>query len=449
MDYNLIGFLLIGSIALIGAAGLSSRPGFPFPRSLFMLAVAVRLFGATARYEVLHRLYDGIGDATGYYAYGLMMAERIWELDFSVLSLEQWFEGPRHWWGTLALRNLSGIVLSVIGPTMRGEFLFFSLLSFAGLSMMALAVHRLAGSRAGLAFATFVWFWPSLWFWPSSVGKEAVVFFAMGVVVLGFAGRGNRIRWLPYLVGLGLTFSIRPHVALVLAVTTGASLWLGSWRRLTPARLIQSVALALVLLLTFRALSVEFGLIDADLEGVQEFVSYRAQQTLLGGSSLGAVPSGILALPMAFVNIWLRPLPWDVHNSMALLSALETGFLWFLIFRRRRDLRLGLARWRRHRLLRLAVPFLFVYTVMIGLTFGNLGIIVRQRSPLFPFVFLLLCSSALFAYRRRFNSVPVASRPVFWASVPAASVPDFEASVPATTRIPERRQKGTRPWAAR
>jgi hypothetical protein len=164
--------------------------------------------------------------------------------------------------------------------------------------------------------------------------------------------------------------------------------------------------LGLVLLFTFRMLTAEFGLIDADLEGFQEYVSYRAQQTLLGGSSLGAVPTGITAIPMAFINIWLRPLPWDIHNSMALLSAIEILVLWIFVWRRRSDLRLGLTRWRRHRLLQFAVPFLAGYTLMIGLTFGNLGIIARQRSPLFPFVFLLLCSSALLAASRSRTSRP-------------------------------------------
>jgi hypothetical protein len=30
------------------------------------------------------------------------------------------------------------------------------------------------------------------------------------------------------------------------------------------------------------------------------------------------------------------------------------------------------------------------YTLMVGLSFGNLGIIARQRAPMFPFLLLLL-----------------------------------------------------------
>ena len=143
MTWDLLGFLVIGAVALVGAAALASRPGFPFPKGLFVGAVALRLVGSTARYEVLQRLYDGVGDASGYYASGWILAQQLWQGDFSILSTDYWLDGPR-WWGTPAIRNLSGIVLSVIGPTMRGEFLIFGLLSFAGLVLMALAVVRLA-----------------------------------------------------------------------------------------------------------------------------------------------------------------------------------------------------------------------------------------------------------------------------------------------------------------
>ncbi len=441
MTWNLLGFLVIGAAALIAAAAIGGRPGFPFPQRLFVGAVALRLVGSTARYEVLERLYDGVGDASGYYASGWILAQRVWQLDFGVFSAEQWLGGPRSWWGTSAIRNLSGVVLSVIGPTMRGEFLFFSLLSFAGLVLMALAVLRLSDRRTAVAFATLAWLWPSLWFWPASVGKESVIVFGIGLVLYGFAGNGDRMRWLPFLAGLGVAFSIRPHVALALVAATGIGLWFGSRRRMTPGQLVQAAVLAAVLMVTFRGLSSEFGLIDADLEGVQEFVSYRAQQTLLGGSSLGAVPSGVTALPMAFVNIWLRPLPWDVHNAMAALSAVEVALLWWILWRRRRDLRVGLVNWRRNRLLQFAVPFLFGYTMMIGLTFGNLGIIARQRSPLFAFVFLLLCSTALLAYRRRPESTP---RPMLMPTPTAIRRPtalDAELHSPPTTEI--------RKWAQR
>lgn len=430
MSYNFLGFALLSGLVMIAAAVIASRPSFPFPPKLFMGAVALRILGSTLRYEVLQRYYDGVGDASGYYATGLVLARQVWALDFSLFSVEQWMGGARSWWGTAALWNVSGIVLSAIGPTMRGEFLAFALLAFSGLVMMAVAVYRLAGRDAAIAFATVTWLWPSLWFWPSSIGKESIIVFAFGLVVLGYTGFGHRLHWVPFTAGLAVAFAIRPHVALSLAVAAGLAHWMGRWHRMTPGRVVQLLILLGILFVTLRAVGSEFGLIDADLEGVQEFVSFRAQQTLVGGSSLGAVPRGVLALPRAFINIWLRPLPWDIHNSMALLSALEVALLWVFVWFRRRDAALALHRWRHHRLLQFAVPFLVGYTLMIGLTFGNLGIIARQRSPLFPFVFLVLSASWLFATKRT-PADPNPSQPTTQRPAPAA--------------VPERRRTWARP----
>jgi hypothetical protein len=41
-------------------------------------------------------------------------------------------------------------------------------------------------------------------------------------------------------------------------------------------------------------------------------------------------------------------------------------------------------------MLRLAVPFILVYSITLGMLIANLGIIARQRVFLFPFLFLLV-----------------------------------------------------------
>lgn len=383
--------------------------------------------GALARYDMIRLFYGGVADAWRYYHTGMPIARQVWSLDPYIFSHAFWFGGPGRWWGTPFMEKLTGVLLAFTGPTMRGGYLLFSMLAWSGLYLTALTVFRHRPGRGAVRFAAWIWLWPALWFWPSSIGKEALTVFAMGLAFYGYAGSGNRISWLPYLVGIGLAFALRPHVGAVLALATAAAYWLRSWKRLGPRRIIELVLAGVLAAVFLSGMAAQFGLQNADLEGVQEFVSYRSGQTLEGGSSIGQGPGGALAVPMAFVNIWMRPFLWEVHNTMALLTALEVMALWGFAITRRHAIGFSLRHWRKDRLLVFSLPLLAGYTLMIGLTFANLGIIARQRSPLFPLIFLLFTAAGAFAADR-----PVrAPRPRRRAKRTAAVAPPAAAASPA------------------
>jgi hypothetical protein len=408
MGYGLLGFFAIAFLSLAAGAALAGSTRNPFPRRLVMTAVALRIVGSIARFDMIRLFYGGLADANRYFHEGLTLAKRIWAFDPWVFTAEFWFGGMGRSWGTPFMEKITGVVLTLVGPTMRGAYLVFSMMAFAGLYLIALAVYRHRPGPGAIRFATWVWLWPSLWFWPSSIGKEAVTVFAMGLVTYGYAGDGNRIHWLPLLAGLGLAFGLRPHVGAVLGLALAGAYWLQTWSRPSPRKIVEMVLAAALAVVLLNGMAAQFGLEDPDLEGVQEFVAFRGGQTLTGGSNLGARPSGLLALPMAFVNIWMRPFPWDVHNVMALFAAVEVLLLWWLAWKQRKWLRVALKGWWRDRMLAFAAPLLFGYTVMIGLTFANLGIIARQRSPLFPFLFILLTAAgAQRVAERRAARVPV------------------------------------------
>lgn len=420
-SWNLPGFILLSLLTLaLGGIFANSRRN-PFPARLLLAALALRIVGATVRFDMIRLFYGGLADAQRYFRYGLDMAEMVWSFDPYVFSFGFWF-GSVRWWGTSFMEKTAGVVVSMVGPSMRASYLVYSLLSFAGLYLIALAVHRHRPGPGAVRFATWIWLWPSLWFWPSSIGKESLTVLAIGLAFYGYAGRDQRTRWLPFAAGVALAFAIRPHVGAVLGLATMTAFWLRSWKKTGPRRIVEGVLAAVVALFMLSSMAAQFGLDSADLEGVQEFVTYRTTQTLEGGSSIGGTPNGLAALPMAYVNIWLRPFPWDVHNVMALFSALEVMLLWALALQRRQVVWFTLKHWRRDRLLAWGLPFLAGYTLMIGLTFANLGIIARQRSPLFPFVFLLLTGAGAFAsarlpQRQAATNRPAAQRPAVAAAV--------------------------------
>jgi hypothetical protein len=404
--YSWAAFMVLATVAWLATALWVQRHSEwgRWTRRLILIAVVLRVIGAAARYEVFFRFYDGGGDAVGYYVVGLTYAKSFWNLDFAiVLDRSLWWVGQ--WWGSQFLRFVSGFVLTLIGPSMRGEFLAFSLFSLAGLLLFGRAYRRSFPWAPLERYLAWILLLPSLWFWPSSVGKEAFVLLCMGMVAAGHAGDGAKPNWLLMGTGLGLAFCVRPHVAAVLIGAVGASQWLVKRQIRGPGDVVRTVLVGVLVVVVGVAALERLGVDQVDLEGIQEFMEDRADMTAIGGSAIGG-SSGLSDVPMAFVNILLRPFPWEAHHAFAMLSSLEMVLLWAFVFRRRRTLKQALLGWRQNRLLTFALVFSLAYVLMIGLVFHNLGIISRQRVLVFPFLFLILEAQPVPARRRVPKAAP-------------------------------------------
>jgi hypothetical protein len=254
---------------------------------------------------------------------------------------------------------------------------------------MARAVAAVTSEDQGRRFAALLWLWPSMWYWPSSIGKESVMLFGLGLVVLGVAGRRGtgELRWMPYLAGLVACFFVRPHVATIVAcAAVPASMVI--WLRDRGRRSIELAGACVVALAVGAATSVFLEV--ETVEDLQAVVERRAETTLQGGSRLPGLPSGVDAVPQAVVNMYLRPMIWEVHNPMALAAALEVCVLAGLVWLRRRGLVRSLGALGASRLMPFAVLVLVAYSLMVGLFYGNQGLIARQRTLAMPFLFLLL-----------------------------------------------------------
>ena len=391
--YELVAFLLLALVVLAAGVMLTGRrPDLaPVVRNLLLAGLALRVVGSTLRYEVFFRFYDGGGDAGVYYYLGLFYAEHLRALDFGIL-LDRSLWAVGQWWGTQFVRFISGFVLSLIGPSLRAEFLVFSLFAFGGLLFYGRAFQRAYPWVRPERYLVFVLLWPSLWFWPSSVGKEAVILLALGLTAAGHVGDGRRPNWWLLAAGIGLAFAVRPHVAAVLTVSAALSSWFLAQRK--GGSLPRTILVALLALVVTVGALQRLG-VDADVDSVQDFMQQRAQMTSTGRSEIEVSSGGWSSVPLAFVNILMRPFPWEAHHALAMVSSLEMVALWFLVWRRRKNLWQALRQWNRNRFLSFALIFTFFYVLMIGLVFFNLGIIARQRVLVFPSLFLLLEARAI------------------------------------------------------
>ena len=379
--YEWLGFFIV---FFIGFALVSGPIRSNFPQNLLGVIIGgylMRPIGSLMRYFVLYTFYDG-GDAGKYYRTGLYFAEYIWDLDFSFLSLPAPHTGNA---GTEFVMYLSGFVVSFLGPTRRGGFFFFAILSFIGL-LLFLKAFQMNYPRADLRrYAKWLFLWPSLWFWPSSIGKDALILLATASVVYGFCG--NRIRWFSLVFGLFLAGLIRPHVAGVLILSLLIAHLVLQPGRWTPKRIFQGVVLMLIAGVVLWKGAARMGFVT-DYEGVTSFIDDVRQGTAGGGSEIEAPGIGISSVPMAFVNILMRPFPWEARSPVTAAAALEMMLLWFFVWRRRRNIARLAKEWRHHRILRLALPLTFLYVLMLGMAFGNLGMIARQRIHILQMLFL-------------------------------------------------------------
>lgn len=384
----------LGLVAVIGVvfAAMGLVAISRLPRVVKLLAIAaltLRVVGATIRYYVLVGYYDGVGDATRYYNVGLEYAEQFSRLDFTPLTNSQeWWTGV--WWGTQFVFFPSGFVLSVIGPTMLGEFLVFAMLGFLGLVWFAVAFRRSYPRAALPGYLRWLWLFPSLWFWPSSVGKEAIVLLGVGLCVLGFVGRRERFTWPLLALGLFCIFAIRPQIAAVMLVSLVLAQWVGLQGQWTPARAAQGVLILIVGFLGITMSMQYLGIDQVDVEGVQTYMESAPARRVGGGSAIDPVQVGWQGIPLALINTLFRPFPWESRTVLMLASSLEMVIFWIALWIRRENVVMVLRHWRSDRMLRLAIPFIVLYAISLGLVHTNLGIIARQRVFLFPFFFLLL-----------------------------------------------------------
>jgi hypothetical protein len=155
------------------------------------------------------------------------------------------------------------------------------------------------------------------------------------------------------------------------------------------------------------------GIDGFDSEGVQSYLEDNKGRSVGGGSQMEAASVGLAGIPAALGTILFRPFLWEVRNAMVLITALEIMGFWAIVLYRRRTFLTALRYWRHDRLLRVAIPFILVYSVTLGMVMGNMAIIARQRIFLFPFLFLLVEAVPAMARRRAAGAArarPVPSR---------------------------------------
>jgi len=373
-------------------------------RELIGIVIAgffLKIIGTLLRFYVFSSVYSGVADSTYYYKNGSQLAAAV-------------RAGRISWTEVLPLARelqfvirLSGLVLTVTGPTRIGAFLVFGTMGFWGAVLLLVAGCRAIPSLATRRYAWLCMVVPTMVFWPSSLGKEAWLLLCIGAFSFGLAKLltwdGTRLAVaLMVLAGLGIG-AVRLHLIVIFLVGATAAVVqrvaMPSERRASGNKFVAlligagaTLGIGALGVAFVRRVNVNKNNGQGDILAVVDTALVRVEtMSTAGGSAYSPINvRNPINWPYAIVRTLTRPLPIDVRSLSGLLPALEVLlFLVALVVGYRRLAGLG-SKIRK-------APYLtysIVTMLMFGLIFssiGNLGILVRQRSLVAGFMILLLC----------------------------------------------------------
>jgi hypothetical protein len=395
-SYDTWGAVLIGPILFAITLPMLSRQARRENDSrlfwLLFLALAVKLFIGTAiRYYITIDVYKG-ADARSYHLEGVRI---------STLFLHGNFDpGLKSIYTTDFINLATGILYTIIRPTLMGGFLVYSWLAFIGTFYFyrAFVVAVPEGNRRNYAWLVF--FLPSILYWPSSIGKDAWLMFALGIAAFGAAlaltGPIRRAAF-PLALGLAAAAMVRPHTAAGMAIGLVVAYAIkrssGRTRQHGPLAKLATLVILAVVAIAIIGFTEKFlaGKGIASDKGLTTVLEEASDATSKGGSSFttysATTPDGLV---LGTITVLFRPFITEAGTLEMLGSAVEGAFLLALTIWRFRWLIAALKSLRR-------MPYLIVMIAYAGVSIvaltavGNFGILTRQRTLIFPAYLVLLC----------------------------------------------------------
>lgn len=390
----------------------------PIP-GILGFGVVAKLLASLARYYVVFAVYEGNADASTYHEAGIQIRHSFHSGAISIFGLIPHAEG------TDFLKQLTGLLYTVMGPTVLGGFLVFSWMGFWGLIFTYRAVLIAFPEADSRRYAKFLFFLPSLLFWPSSLGKESWLMFTLGITFYGAAGLLTARRsGLPLtLLGCALTAMVRPHVAAVAIVSLAIAFIFRSSHTGDDVRKTEGASARKLIIVGILIIGVAVAISQSarflgSRGNINEVLNSVSKQTNIGGSAIHSEhPNSILQFPQAVFAVLFRPTLLEAHNATNLIAAMETTTLLVFFVSSAKRIRTCPAWLFRRPFVLFCVTYSAIFSFAWS-SIGNLGILVRQRTLAWPAVLILLALPTSRPKRRqtqgllRAGALEVAASPV-------------------------------------
>lgn len=310
------------------------------------------------------------GDAIGYWRQAKFMTYS----DFIYALTEEQ--------GTYFILALNYYPSNVLDLSYFTGTMLYSLIGFIGLTYFyVMAVELIPNNPKFKEYYLFpiLFFLPNIHFWSCGVGKDTILFFCIAIFIYGLMQPLK--RWPMIILGLVLSYFIRPHITLFMLLGFGMAYFSGKnisvvQRVLFFGAMIGTVIVILPNVLKFAKIE------EATVDNFKEFSVGKA--ALLSKSYTGtAVDISSYPFPLKVFTFLFRPFFFDINSIPSLLASLENLLLLILTFTVLRNNPLKTFR-NAPFVIQGMVYFLIIGTIAFSQTLGNLGIMIRMRNMFLP-----------------------------------------------------------------
>jgi hypothetical protein len=266
-------------------------------------------------------------------------------------------------------------------------FAWFGFLGFIYFYIFFKENIRFKHTLMGYDMVTLFIFLPNLHFWSASFGKGSVIFLGLSLFFFGISK--VRSRWLAILIGGVIIYHVRPHIMLVVLVSSAMGFVFSTKGVSIVWRVAFLAGAAFAFFYIYQDVLSMVGIADDELltEGLD--MSHRATE-------LAKATSGVditnYSLPMQLFTFLYRPLFVDAPGALGIFVSFENVFYLLITLQLFRSWK-GVTYLLRSNFLAKSAFFSFL-TVSLALAqvSGNLGIAMRQKSQVMILLLFVIIS---------------------------------------------------------
>jgi hypothetical protein len=270
-------------------------------------------------------------------------------------------------------------LVKYIGLTYFGAYFVYSFFGLLGFYFLLKILINISDKEWSAWF--YLLLLPNVHFWSVAIGKDSLIFFGISLLLYSYYFKK---RWTFFIFPLLLVGFVRLHILFFILIAFGTTQVLLNKNIKIATKILVFIVLGGFLYVMFPFLMARVGFIDT--ESIVSQLEDLAGQKIEGGSSIYMGDKNLLVKWLSYL---FRPLFYDAFNILSWIVSFE-NVLWLYFFIK------IFKEWRK----KIQFSFQDIYWTMFFAIFFitipaayllyNLGLAIRQKTMIIPFLFTLL-----------------------------------------------------------